>query len=51
MHIAHTPGDYIMASGDNLKAAESTYGDFVNLFKWGSVAVALVAILVIALIA
>ena len=40
-----------MASGNDIKAAESTYSGFVSLLKWGSVASALVAALVIILIA
>ncbi len=40
-----------MASGNDIKAAETTYSGFINLFKWGSVAVAIVAVLVISLIA
>ena len=40
-----------MASGNDMKAAEQTYGSFISLFKWGSVGVALVTILVVALIA
>ncbi len=40
-----------MASGNDIKAATETYGGFIGLFKWGSVAVAIVAAIVIALIA
>ncbi len=40
-----------MTSGNNMKAAELTYSGFIGLFKWGSVAVAAVAILVVVLIA
>ncbi len=40
-----------MASGNDMKSAESTYSGFLNLLKWGSVATAIVAVVVIALIA
>ncbi len=40
-----------MASGNDMKAAESTYGGFLTLLKWGSIVTALVTALVIALIA
>jgi Bacterial aa3 type cytochrome c oxidase subunit IV len=40
-----------MASGNDMKAAESAYGGFIAMFKWGSVAVAIVAVIVVALIA
>lgn len=40
-----------MASGHNMQMSESTYDGFINLVKWGSVVVALVTILVVALIA
>ena len=40
-----------MASGNNQEAAESTYGGFVSLLKWGSIGVAAVTALVIVLIA
>ena len=39
-----------MASGNDIKAAESTYGGFLGMLKWGSVAVVLVVVLVITLI-
>ena len=39
-----------MASGNDLKAAESTYGGFISLFKWGAVLSAIVTVVVIALI-
>jgi Bacterial aa3 type cytochrome c oxidase subunit IV len=39
-----------MASDNNMKAAEAAYGGFLNMLKYGSVAVAVVAIIVIALI-
>ena len=40
-----------MASGNDMKAANSTYSGFIGLFKWGSIAAALVTALVIVLIA
>jgi len=40
-----------MASGNDMKAAEATYSGFITLFKYGMVAVAIVAIIVVALIA
>ncbi len=40
-----------MASGNDMKSAEATYGGFLNMLKWSSVAVAIVTIVVIALIA
>ncbi|MCZ8019629.1 aa3-type cytochrome c oxidase subunit IV [Novosphingobium sp.] len=39
-----------MASGNDMKAANSTYEGFIGLVKWGSVVTALVTILVISLI-
>ena len=39
-----------MASGNDMKAAESTYGGFLGLLKWGSLATAVVTVIVIALI-
>lgn len=40
-----------MTSGNDIKAAESTYGGFLTMLKWGAVSVALIAAVVIALIA
>jgi hypothetical protein len=40
-----------MASGNDIKAAEATYSGFINLFKFGMIGVAIVAIIVISLIA
>ncbi|MEY4239304.1 MAG: hypothetical protein RL339_1905 [Pseudomonadota bacterium] len=40
-----------MASGNDIKAATETYGGFIELFKWGSVVVAIIVAGVIALIA
>jgi hypothetical protein len=39
-----------MASGNDIKAAESTYSGFISMLKWGSVAAVLVVALVIILI-
>lgn len=40
-----------MASGNDIKTAQETYAGFINMFKWGAIAVAVVAILVVGLIA
>ncbi len=40
-----------MASGNNLKAHQSTYEGFLGLAKWGTIAVVVVVALVIYLIA
>jgi len=40
-----------MASGNDMKMANETYGGFIGLVKYGSVVVAIVAAGVIALIA
>ncbi len=40
-----------MASGNDMKAAETTYGGFLTMLKFGSAGVAIVAVIVIALIA
>ena len=40
-----------MASGNDMKEAEQTYGSFISLIKWGSVLTALIALLVVLLIA
>lgn len=39
-----------MASGNDMKMANETYGGFIGLVKYGSVVVAMVAAVVIALI-
>ena len=39
-----------MASGNDMKAAESTYGGFIWLLKWGSVVTAIVVVVVVTLI-
>lgn len=40
-----------MASGNDMKAHESTYTGFLGLVKWGSILTALVTVLVVYLIA
>lgn len=40
-----------MASGNDMKAAEATYGGFINLVKWGTAAALIATAIVIALIA
>lgn len=40
-----------MASEGNMKSATQTYEGFVSLVKWGTIACALVAALVVVLIA
>lgn len=39
-----------MASGNDMRAANNTYGGFLTMFKWGAVAVALVTAFVIVMI-
>ena len=40
-----------MASGNDMKMAEETYSGFISLLKFGTIATAVVAIFVVALIA
>ncbi|MEP7221042.1 MAG: aa3-type cytochrome c oxidase subunit IV [Novosphingobium sp.] len=40
-----------MASGNDMKAAEATYGGFVSLIKYSIPAIAIIAAIVIKLIA
>ena len=40
-----------MASGNDMKSAESTYSGFLGMLKWGSIAAALITALVVVLIA
>ena len=40
-----------MASGNDMKAANSTYGGFVGLVKWGTIFSAIAAAVVIWLVA
>ena len=44
-------GLVLMASGNDMKAHESTYTGFLGLVKWGSILTALVTVLVVYLIA
>lgn len=39
-----------MASGNDMKAAEKTYGGFIGLLKWSVPAIAVLVIVVILLI-
>ena len=39
-----------MASGNDIKAAESTYGGFISLLKWGIGITIVITVLVVALI-
>jgi hypothetical protein len=39
-----------MASGNDMKAANETYAGFIGMFKWGGIAVAIIAVFVVALI-
>lgn len=40
-----------MASGNDMKMAESTYSGFIGLVKWGAIVVAIITAFVIFLIA
>lgn len=40
-----------MASGNDMKAANETYAGFITMFKYGAIAVAVIAIFVVGLIA
>jgi hypothetical protein len=40
-----------MATGNDMKAHEGTYGGFVTLFKWSAVSVAVITLVVVLLIA
>jgi hypothetical protein len=40
-----------MASGNDMKSAESTYHGFLGILKWGTIAAAIVTAVVILLIA
>ena len=39
-----------MASGQDMKAAEKTYGGFITMLKWSVPAIALIAAVVVVLI-
>ncbi len=43
--------EHKMASGNDMKAAESTYGGFINLIKYSIPVLALITIIVVVLIA
>jgi len=40
-----------MASGNDMKAAQATYGGFITFVKYGTIALAAVVVIVVALIA
>ncbi len=40
-----------MASSDDLKSAEKTYGSFIGLLKWSVPLIALIALVIVVLIA
>ncbi len=40
-----------MASGNNMQAAQATYGGFINLIKWTIPVIALIAVFVVMMIA
>lgn len=40
-----------MASGNDMKAANESYGGFINMLKWGSLATGIVALVVVLIIA
>lgn len=40
-----------MASGNDMKAAEKTYGGFINLLKWSVPLIAIITLVVVVLIA
>jgi hypothetical protein len=40
-----------MASGNDMKSATSTYGGFINMFKFGTIAVVVIAAAVVLMIA
>jgi hypothetical protein len=44
-------GDHKVTSGNDMKAAEQTYGGFITMVKWGSAVTAVVALVVVLLIA
>lgn len=39
-----------MASGNDMKAANATYGGFISLLKWSVPAIAIIALIVVILI-
>jgi len=40
-----------MASGNDIKSATATYGSFISMFKFGTIAVVIIAAIVVLLIA
>lgn len=40
-----------MASGNDMKAAEKTYGSFISLLKWSVPLIAIITLIVVVLIA
>lgn len=44
-------GFRVMASGNDMKAAEKTYEGFIAMLKWSTPAIAIIALLVVVLIA
>lgn len=40
-----------MASGNDMKAAEKTYGGFITLLKWSVPVIAIITLVVVVLIA
>lgn len=39
-----------MASGNDIKAAQETYGAFTGVVKWSAVAIAIIVVMVVLLI-
>ena len=39
-----------MASGNDMKAANATYGSFINILKWSVPSIAIIALIVVILI-
>lgn len=39
-----------MASGNDIKAAQETYGTFTGMVKWSAVGIVIIVVIVIALI-
>jgi hypothetical protein len=50
MRKRHTYGEPLMASGNDMKAAEKTYSGFIGLLKWTIPVIAVLVIVVILLI-
>jgi hypothetical protein len=43
-------GQQLMASANDMKAAEKTYGGFINMIKWSVPVIALIVLFVVVLI-